>query len=99
MSQEATFQLPHLTVRQIVIATLVIVVVGLCFWFLFRFYQVVLLSVTAVLISTAMKPIVDRLQQHNIPRAGGVIAVYGIVLLLLIIFAWGGLPLLAEQVT
>ncbi|MCI0395002.1 MAG: AI-2E family transporter [Chloroflexi bacterium] len=91
-------RLPSLTVRQVILVTLTVALVALAFWLLFRYYQVVFILFVALVISTALKPVVDRLHQWGIPRPLGIILLYGLLLVVIAGFAWLGIPLLTEQI-
>jgi predicted PurR-regulated permease PerM len=88
---------PEWSGRQIFNATLVVTAIGLLFYLLFRYNQIVFLLFLAIVISTAIRPVVAWLNARGLPRAAGVIVVYAALLL-----ALGGMvalaaPLLAEQ--
>lgn len=96
---DSSFPLPYLTVRQLITATLVVALVGAGFWLLFRFHQVVLIFIAAVIISIAIRPVVTRLRRLGVPSKIGVLLVYALLLLLLAAFLRFGSPLIAEQVS
>jgi predicted PurR-regulated permease PerM len=83
--------------RQVMRGTLVVTAVVLLFWFLFRFHTVLLMLFAAIIISTAMQPIVRRLKDRGLSRATGVILVYGLLLFLLGTLIWLGAPFLIDQ--
>lgn len=85
------------TIRRVVLATLVVVAVALCFLFLLRFYPLLLILFAAVIISIAIEPLVSRLHRHGVDRANGVLLVYGLLGLLLIAFVWFVVPLIVRQ--
>jgi len=89
--------LPELTTRQLVIATLVVGVVALGFWLLFRFHQVILLLIAGVIISTALRPVVQWLRQRGLPPALSVLLIFGLMLVVLGLFLRFVAPLLADQ--
>jgi predicted PurR-regulated permease PerM len=90
--------LPRLSNRQVVWGTLVVVGVALAFWLLLRFYSVVLILFIAIVISTAIRPVVDWLYNRGIPRQAGIIAVYLGLLALLAGFVWLVAPVIVRQV-
>jgi len=91
--------LPKLSVRQVVVGTLVVVAVCLAFWFLFRFHQVILILFVAIVISTAIRPLVEWLHRRGLPRPLGIILVYCFLLALVAGFIFVGVPLLLRQAT
>jgi predicted PurR-regulated permease PerM len=78
--------------------TLVVVGVALLFWLLLRFYSVILILFIAIVISTAIRPVVDWLYSRGVPRPAGIIAVYLGLLLLLVGFALLVAPVIIRQV-
>ncbi|MCB8943739.1 MAG: AI-2E family transporter [Ardenticatenaceae bacterium] len=89
--------MPKLNVWQVVGGTVVVTAVALLFWFLFRFHFLLLMIFAAIIISTAMQPIVQWLNQRGLPRATGIILVYGLLLLGIGLFFWLGAPFLIDQ--
>jgi predicted PurR-regulated permease PerM len=86
-----------LNVRKAIEGTLVVAAVVLLFWFIFRFHNLFLMIFAAIIISTAMRPIVRRLHEHGLPRATGIMIVYGVLLILIGLFIWLGSPFLVDQ--
>lgn len=85
------------TFRRVVWATLVLVSVVFCFWLLYRFYEVVFILVIAIILGTVIRPLVGWLDQRGIPKTGGTILVFVVLLLLLAGFLWLLFPLIFEQ--
>ena len=85
------------TFRRVVGATLVLVGILLCFWLLYRFYQVVLIVFVAIIIGAFIRPIVNWLYLHKIPKVIGVLLVYFIMFALVIGFLFLLFPLVFEQ--
>lgn len=79
------------------LATLLVLATALSFWLLYRFRTVLLVLFVALVISTAMKPVVDNLHRRGLSRPVGVVAVYLVLLLVLILFLLLGAPLMIEQ--
>ncbi len=77
--------------------TLAVMAVAGCFWLLFRFQSVVLLMLTAVILSTATDPAIAWLEKHRVPKTAGLLMLYGLVGLLVAVLIWQTLPVLAEQ--
>lgn len=94
---EGPSQLSPLRKRRVVLATLLVVGIVLAFWLLYRFRTAVLVLFVALVISTAMKPVVERLHRRGLSRPAGIFAVYLVLLLALLIFLLLGAPLLIEQ--
>ena len=80
-------------------ATLVLVFVVLCFWFLYRFNQVVFIFFIAIVSGTVIRPAVNWLHRRGLPQMAGVWVVYFILLALLISFVLLLVPLIVEQGT
>ena len=80
-------------------ATLLLVVVALSFWLLFRFYQVVFMIFIAVVMGTVIRPVVSWLHRRGFPRITGVILVYIVLLAMVVGFLFLLFPLIFEQST
>jgi len=87
------------TTSQVVLATLFVVCVFLTFWLLYRLRGVLFLFFVAIVLGTAIRPVVDWLHRRGIPRATGVIIIYILIAALVIGFLAMILPLLADQAT
>lgn len=85
------------TNRQVVQATIAIAVVGAGFWLLFRYYETLLILITAIILSIAVKPIVARLRRLGVPSWLGVSIVYLTLLAVVLGFLIYGLPLMVAQ--
>ena len=92
-------QLNDWTFRRVVWATLVFVSVIFSFWLLYQFNQVVFTLFVAIVIGTVIRPAVAWLHQRGLPRIGGVIVIYSLLLILLVGFLFLLLPLIVEQST
>ena len=83
---------------QVALATLsVVAVVGVA-WLIYLYRGVVALLLLAIVLSTAVRPLVMWLRAHGIPRALGVVLVYLATLVLLSIMAMLVAPPLVAQV-
>jgi predicted PurR-regulated permease PerM len=91
------FSLPELRPRRIAAGTLAVVLVGLAFYLLYRFHHVLLIFFAAVIISTAIKPLVTRLNEFGLPRWLGVILVFVVLLALLVGLALLLAPMAIDQ--
>jgi predicted PurR-regulated permease PerM len=85
------------TFRRVMWATLVLVFVALCFWLLYRFYQVVFIIFIAIVMGTVFRPAVDWLHRRGLPPKAGIILVYLLLLASLISFVLVLFPLIVEQ--
>lgn len=88
---------PDWTFGRVVWITLVLTAVGLSFWLLYRFHQVLFILFVALVIGTILRPVVVRLHRWGIPQRAGVLLVYLLLLALFIGFALLLFPLIAEQ--
>jgi len=90
-------KLDQWTFRRVVEATLVIVGVALCFWLIYRFYAVFFIVFVAIILGTVVRPIVNWLYLHKLPKIAGVILVFGVFLILAFGFILLLFPLVSEQ--
>jgi predicted PurR-regulated permease PerM len=87
------------TFRRVVWATLLLVLVALSFWLLYRFNQVVFILLIAIMLGTVIRPVVTWLNRRRIPRLQGVILVFLLLLIVLIGFVLLAFPLIVAQAT
>ena len=87
------------TFRRVMWATLVLVLVALGFWLLYRFNQVIFILFIAIVIGTVIRPLVTWLHWRGLPRMAGVILVYLLLLALIIGFMLLLFPVIVEQGT
>lgn len=100
MTALQTFSQPEpWTFWRVVRATLVLVLVALGFWLLYRFNQVVFILFIAIVIGTVIRPLVAWLHRRGLSRIAGIILVYLLLLALLIGFVLLLFPLIVEQGT
>lgn len=85
------------TLRQIALATLTAVGVGLAFLLLYRFYMVVFIFFAAFSLQVAIKPLVDYLHHWRIPYSLGVILIYILLLAGIILLLWFLAPMIIVQ--
>jgi predicted PurR-regulated permease PerM len=85
------------TFRRVVWATLILVLVALGFWLLYRFNQVVFILFIAIVLGTVIRPAVVWLHQRGLPRIAGVILVYLLLFILFTGFLLLLFPLIVEQ--
>ena len=57
-----------------------------------------MLFLTAVILSTAVRPGVTRLEKWGIPKPVGILVIFGLVGILLGLLVWATVPVLAEQI-
>ena len=98
MNSETKLNLPALSARTLMTATIVVGLVALAVWLLFRFHRVILLLLAGIIISLAISPVVDRLKARGVSPGLAVGLIYGfmfIAVLLLVVF---GAPTIIEQV-
>ncbi len=91
------FEIPQIPARQLVWWTLGITAVVVCFWLLIRFQGMVLLLLTAIILSTAVRPGVTWLEKRGIRKPIGILLIFSIVGLLLGLLIWATVPVLVEQ--
>jgi len=87
------------TFLRVMRATLVLVMVALSFWLIYRFSQVIFMLLVAIVMGTIIRPGVTWLHRRGFPRKAGVILAYLLLLVLLICFGLLLVPLLVEQGT
>jgi predicted PurR-regulated permease PerM len=91
------YEVPLIPTRQLILWTLGATAVIGCFWLLWRFQNVLLLLITAILLSTAVSPGVLWLEKRGIPKPAGILLMFGLIGLLCGLLVWYSLPVLAEQ--
>ncbi|HET9910103.1 MAG TPA: AI-2E family transporter, partial [Anaerolineales bacterium] len=87
------------TTSQVVLATVFVVCVFLIFWLLYRLSFLIFILFVAIVIGTALRPVVEWLQRRGISRMAGVIIIYILLAGLMIGFLALIFPLVAEQAT
>lgn len=97
MSLFPPFQSPPLTFRRIMWSTLLLVLLLFGFYLLYHFNQIIFVSFIAIVLGTVLRPIVNWLYSHKVPRFAGAIFVYLFLLILLIGFLLLLFPLIAEE--
>ena len=99
MTIPLTGQPDNWTFRRVVWATLVLVLLVLGFWLLYRFNQVVFTLLIAIMLGTVIRPVVTWLKRRGIPRLPAVMLVFLLLLALLIGFVLLAFPLIVAQAT
>jgi predicted PurR-regulated permease PerM len=87
------------TFWRVVGVTLALTAVALGFWALYRFHQVLFILFIAIVIGTALRPLVSWLRQRGVPGAAGVILVYLTLFGLLVGFILLLVPIIVTQAT
>jgi predicted PurR-regulated permease PerM len=85
--------------RRVIGATLVLVLVAVGFWLLYRFSQVVFILFVAIMLGTVIRPVVAWLHRRGLPRKAALALVYVMLLALLIAFVVLVIPMMVEQGT
>jgi predicted PurR-regulated permease PerM len=80
-----------------VLATLVIVALCLAFYLLFRFRLVFFSLFVAIVLSTAIEPLINQLSRWGISRTAAIILISLLVLIILVVFVLAVVPLISEQ--
>ncbi len=89
--------LPPLSARELMIATLAVGAVVLAVVGLFRFHEVVLAVLAGIIISIALEPAVARLRARGIAPGVAVASLYGVMFVAVVLAVRFGAPVLAEQ--
>lgn len=90
--------IPSSELRRVSLATVAIAaVVGLFYLFL-AFNNVVFLLFVAIVISTAIKPVVDWMHRHGLPRPLGIVLVFLLIMALIALLIALVAPLVADQI-
>lgn len=89
--------LPQLTPGQIISGTLVLMAVAFGFWLLYQYWTVVIVLFAAIVISTAIKPIADRIARLRLPRPANVALAYALLILPLLAALFLATPMLTNQ--
>ncbi|MCA9953384.1 MAG: AI-2E family transporter [Anaerolineales bacterium] len=91
------FEIPEIPLRQLVWWTLGIAAVVLCFWLLIRFQEILLLLLTALILSTAVRPGALWLEKHGIAKPVGLIIIFSLIAIFVAVLIWATVPVLVEQ--
>jgi predicted PurR-regulated permease PerM len=85
------------TLRQIILATMTVVAVGLAFMLLYRFYNVVFLLFVAIALQIALDPLVRFLAGRGINKVAAVFAIYLVLFAVIGSVLWfAGAPLVDQ---
>ena len=83
--------------RQIFLGTVAVTAIAAMIWLLLRWHVAFLLLFAAVIISTAISPLVEWLYRRGVPRHVGITLVYTLLLAVLATFLVWGTPIIADQ--
>ncbi len=83
--------------RRVAIATLVALAIACAFWILFRFRLVFFSLFIAIVLATAVEPLIDRLARFKIPRAVSMILILLIVLALIVVGILAVVPMISSE--
>lgn len=83
--------------RRVALATLTVVAIILAFWILFEFRLVFFSLFTAIVLSTAIKPMVDQLSRRKLSRPAAVIFISLLLVIALVVLIITVAPLIIEQ--
>lgn len=97
MEQSAPTQPSDWTPRRVALATLTVLAVALAFWIIVQFRMVFFSLFIAIVLSTAIKPLVDGMTRLHIPRALSIILISLVVLLAIVLTIIIVVPLISEQ--
>lgn len=97
MEQNASPQPQAWPPRRVAMATLAVVTIAFAFFILFRFRLVFFSLFTAIVLSTAITPLVNKLSQLKIPRAVSVILIWLLFVFLVVLFFVTIAPIIIEQ--
>jgi predicted PurR-regulated permease PerM len=84
-------------VAQVARAALVVIGVGVACWVLWQAREVVFVLVLAILLATAIEPLVNRLRRGPFTRGSGVLAVYTAIVVLIGVPAYAIAPNVGSQ--
>lgn len=89
--------IPDWTARQVILATLLVISVGLGFWLLYCYRMVALILFAAVILGTAIRPMVDWLVRRGLPSGFSILATFLILLGGLSVITMMIVPMLFKQ--
>lgn len=69
----------------------------LALWFLYKVLNVILLLFVAFILTTALNPLVNRLEQRKIPRVGAILLTYILIIGTIVVMVGSIIPPLIEQ--
>jgi predicted PurR-regulated permease PerM len=97
MDKNPSSQPVQWTFRRVVSATLVFAGVLICAWLMVRFYLAVFAVFVGLILGTVIRPIVNWLYLHKLPKIAGVILVYTVFFIFVLVFILLLYPLIVEE--
>ena len=97
MEQSAPTQPSDWTPRRVALATLTVLAVAIAFWIIVQFRMVFFSLFIAIVLSTAINPLVDGMSHLHIPRALSIILISLVALLAIVLTIVIVVPLISEQ--
>jgi predicted PurR-regulated permease PerM len=88
---------PKWSARQVVLATLFVTAVTVVFWLLYRYRSILLLLFIAIVLGTAIRPVVDWLMRRGLPRTYALAIVYIGLFTAIVAFLLLLVPTLTQQ--
>lgn len=85
--------------RQVLLATLAVAATLLVFWLLFQFRNIVLLLLAAIVLATALQPVINWLMRRGLNRTVSAAITYVLFVALLLGAGFLIIPILANQAT
>ncbi len=85
--------------RRVALATLVALAIACAFWILFQFRLVFFSLFIAIVLATAVAPLIDRLARFKIPRAVSMVLILLIVLALIVVGILAVVPMISSEWT
>lgn len=83
--------------RRVILATLIVLAIAAAFYLFFSFRLVFFSLFIAIVLATAVEPLIDRLSRIGIPRAIGMILISLLVLAAVILLIMAVAPLITDQ--
>ncbi len=95
MAMPAASETTKIDISSGTIFRVILIVIG--WWFLYLIIDLLVMLFAAVVVASAIRPVADFLQRYRLPRAGSVLLVYALVLLLFSSVVTLMIPPLTEQ--
>jgi predicted PurR-regulated permease PerM len=90
---------PNWTAQKVILATILVVSVGLGFWLLYRYRMVVLVLFAAIILGTAIRPMVDWFVRRGLSPGFSLVILVLIMLGGFAALTWVTVPMLVKQTT
>lgn len=79
-------------------SVLIVLVAALSAWLFFQLWAIILLVVTSLMFTSALMPIVDRLQRRGLPRGVAVLSLLLVLFVIVILVGFAMVPTIAAQI-